>query len=50
MMIIGAIVLIIFCALIIFAIGGIAWCFIQEDLQTKRYIKFAENLDKDSRR
>lgn len=44
------IVLVLFFALIIFAIGGIAWCFIQEDLQTKRYIKFVENLDKDSGR
>ena len=45
-MIIKAIVLIVFFVLIIFAIGGVVWCFIQEDLQTKRYIKFIDNLDK----
>lgn len=45
-MIAGIVLLILFALLIVFAIGGIIWVFVQEDLQTKMHIKFIEELEK----
>ena len=36
-----------FVLLIVFAVGGVIWFFVQEDLQTNRYIKFIESLEKE---
>ena len=46
MMIAGIIVLILFVLLIVFAVGGVILFFVHEDLRTKRYIKFIEELEK----
>lgn len=40
------IVIIIFVLLIVFAVGGVIWMFVKEDLQTKNYIKFMIELEK----
>lgn len=36
---------VLFVLLIVFAVGGVIWFFVQEDLQTNRYIKFIESLE-----
>ena len=35
-----------FISLIVFAVGGVIWMFVKEDLQTKNYIKFMIELEK----
>ena len=45
-MIAGIIFFVLFALLIVFAVGGVIWFFVQEDLQTKRHIKFIEDLEK----
>ena len=48
-MIAGIVLLILFVLLVAFAVGGIIWVFVHEDLQTKRHIKFIEELEKRSK-
>lgn len=38
------ILIVLFVLLIVFAIGGVVWFFIQENLQTKRYIEFIDHI------
>lgn len=40
------IAIVLFISLIVFAVGGVIWMFVDEHLQTKRYIKFQEELEK----
>ena len=40
------ITIVLFALLIVFAISGVIWVFVEEDLQTKNYIKFMIELDK----
>lgn len=40
------IVLILFVSLVVFAIGGVIWMFVQQHLEFKRYLKWLEHLDK----
>ena len=46
-LIVACIFAVLFVLLIVFAVGGVIWFFVQEDLQTNRYIKFIENLEKE---
>lgn len=43
----SAIILLVLLVLItMFAIAGVAWIFIEQHLQTKRYIEWVDHLDK----
>lgn len=39
------VLIVLFISLIVFAIGGIIWFFIDDHLRTKRYFKWLERLD-----
>lgn len=38
--------IVLFILLIVFAVGGVIWMFVTEDLRTKNYIKFLIELEK----
>ena len=40
------IAIVLFVLLIVFAVGGVIWMFVEQHLQTKNYIKFLIELEK----